>query len=118
MIYLLGGLAGAIVSFAMKHHGPMSIGASGAVYALIGAIAGFVLRYHRRLPRWHRWKARRIYVPLLMLATLPSILHADWRAHTGGFVGGVLLGLLIPLHRRGRELLLPPEGKTGPRAPR
>jgi rhomboid protease GluP len=116
LIYLLGGLAGAILSFAVKHRGPMSIGASGAVYALIGAFAGFVIRYHRRLPRWHRWKARRIYVPLLMLATLPSILHADWRAHVGGFIGGVLLGLLVPLHARARALLLPPERQTGPPA--
>ncbi|MCK4413027.1 MAG: rhomboid family intramembrane serine protease [Candidatus Eisenbacteria sp.] len=113
LIYLLGGLAGAIASFAWKDRGPMSIGASGAVYALIGAFAGFVLRYHGRLPRWHRWKARRIYIPVLVLATLPSILHADWRAHTGGFVGGVLLGLLVPLHGRARDLLLPRERKTG-----
>ncbi len=105
-IYCLGGLAGAITSFAGKGHGPMSVGASGAVYALIGVCVGFVLRHYRHLPRWHRWKARRVYAPLLALAVLPAILNADWRAHVGGFVCGLLLGLCLPLAARGRDLLL------------
>jgi membrane associated rhomboid family serine protease len=105
-VYLIGGVAAALVSYGFKGHGPLSVGASGAVYALIGAFGGFVLRHLGRLPRWHRWKARRIYIPALLLVTLPSILHADWRAHVGGFAAGLLLGLLLPLHARGRELLL------------
>jgi len=112
LIYLIGGLAGAIASFALKGHGPMSVGASGAIYALIGAFAAFVLRYHKRLPRWHRWRARRIYVPLIVLVTLPAIFQADWRAHTGGFVCGVLIGVLLPLGERGRKLLMPVERET------
>jgi len=107
LVYLLGGLAGAIVSFAWKGHGPMSVGASGAIFALFGTFGGFLLRHIGRLPHWHRWRAKRIYLPLLALATLPSILHADWRAHTGGFVAGLLLGLLLPPHERGRRFLLP-----------
>ena len=106
-IYLIGGLAGAIVSFLWKGQGPMSVGASGAIFALYGALASFVLRHLGRLPHWHRWRAKRIYLPLLALATLPSILHADWRAHTGGFAAGLLLGLVLPLHERGKRLLLP-----------
>jgi membrane associated rhomboid family serine protease len=105
-LYLIGGLVGAVASFLLKGRGPMSVGASGAVYALIGVFVAFVLRYYGQLPRWHRWKARRVYVPLLALAILPSILHADWRAHVGGFVSGVLLGLVLPLSARGRRLLL------------
>ncbi|MFH1144026.1 MAG: rhomboid family intramembrane serine protease [Candidatus Eisenbacteria bacterium] len=107
LIYLLTGLSGAIVSFLAKGHGPMSVGASGAVYGLIGAFAGFTFRHLGHFPRWHRWKALRIYVPALALATLPSILNADWRAHVGGFLAGVLLGFLLRLDERGRKLLLP-----------
>ncbi len=106
VIYLVGGLAAGIVSYLGKGHGPMSVGASGAIYACIGAVAGFVLRAYRGLPRWHRWKARRIYAPLLAIAVLPSIFHADLRAHVGGFVCGVLLGLLLPPGSRGRRLSL------------
>ncbi len=111
LVYLLGGLVGALVSFGMKGNGPMSIGASGAIFALIGAFGGFVLRHIVRLPRWHQWRARRIYIPLLALATLPSILHADWHAHTGGFVAGVILGLILPLHARAQGLLLPKKAR-------
>lgn len=107
LIYLLGGLAGGIASFALKGGGPLSIGASGAVYALIGAFAGFLVRYHGRLARWHRWRARRVYIPLIVLATLPAVFYADWRAHVAGLVSGVLLGMALPLSKRGERLLLP-----------
>jgi len=106
-VYLLGGLAGGVASYAFKGHGPMSVGASGAVYALYGACGGYLLRHLGRFPRWERWRARRIYIPLLLFATLPSILHADWRAHVAGFLGGVILGLVLAPHARGRDLLLP-----------
>lgn len=106
LIYLGAGLAGAIVSFAVKNSPPMSVGASGAIYGLIGAVGAFVIRYYPHLPRWHRWKARRVYAPILVLAVLPSIFNADWRAHVGGFLGGLLLGLILPLGPRGRVLLL------------
>jgi len=105
--YLGTGIAGAIVSFLARQGPPMSVGASGAIYGLIGVFAAFTLKHLRRFPRWHRWKARRIYIPLIAIATLPSILNADWRAHVGGFVCGVLLGFLLRLDERGRKLLLP-----------
>jgi len=113
LFYLGAGLAGAIFSYVARQGPPMSVGASGAVYGLIGAVCAFVLRTYPRLPRWHRWKARRIYVPILMLAVLPSIFHADWRAHVGGFVAGLVLGLWLPLGRRGRDMLLAPAPENG-----
>lgn len=113
LIYLLGGLGGAIASFGLKGHGPMSVGASGAIYALIGAFAGFLLRYHRRLGRWQRWRVRRVYLPLVVLVTLPALFQADWLAHTGGFVSGILLGVLFPLAPRGRQMLMPPAKPDG-----
>jgi membrane associated rhomboid family serine protease len=106
LIYVLGGIAGALASFVLKGRGPLSIGASGAVYALIGAFGGFVVRYHPRLARWHRWRARRVYVPLIVLTTLPAIFYADWHAHLAGFLSGVILGAWLPLVDRGRRLLL------------
>jgi membrane associated rhomboid family serine protease len=106
LIYLGAGLTGAIVSYVVKNSPPMSIGASGAIYGLIGAVGAFVIRYYPRLPRWHRWKARRVYAPILVLAILPSIFNADWRAHVGGFLGGLALGLVLSLGPRGRVLLL------------
>jgi len=114
IVYLLGGLAGAAASFWLKGHGPLSIGASGAVYALMGAFGGFVLRHIGRLPRWHRWRARRIYLPGLLVVVLPSLLHADWRAHVGGLVAGLALGWWLPPHARGRAMLLRRRGEPAP----
>ena len=110
--YLLTGLAGAIASFAFKGRGPMSVGASGAIYGLIGLLAGFVIRHYTRLPKWQRWRARRIWFPLLALATLPSIFNADWRAHVGGFLAGLVLGLVLTPGSRGAGFLLRPAPPT------
>ncbi|MCK4303858.1 MAG: rhomboid family intramembrane serine protease [Candidatus Eisenbacteria sp.] len=107
LVYLVGGVAGAITSYLAKGHGPMSVGASGAIYALIGVIGGFLVRHYRHMPRWHRWRTRRIYMPLLAIAVLPSIFNADWRAHVGGFLCGLLLGVVLRLGKRGRGFLLP-----------
>jgi membrane associated rhomboid family serine protease len=112
LIYLLGGIGGALASYGLKGHGPMSVGASGAIYALIGALAAFLMRYHPRLGRWARWRARRVYFPLVVLVTLPALFRADWLAHTGGFVSGILLGLLLPLAERGRAMLLPSDRQS------
>jgi len=108
LIYLIGGLGGAAASFLVKNHGPMSVGASGAIYALIGASVGFVIRYYAKMRQWQRWRARRIYVPILMLAVLPSIFNADWRAHVGGFLSGVILGLVLQTSGRVRKLIAAP----------
>ncbi len=109
LFYLATGVAGAILSYAFKGRGPMSVGASGAIYGLIGVLVGYVVRHYQRLPRWHRWRARRIWVPLLALGTLPSIFNADWRAHVGGFLSGLVLGLVLSAGRRSRAFLLPEE---------
>ncbi len=107
VFYVVAGIAGAIVSYAFKGRGPMSVGASGAIYGLVGVLAGYVVRHYGRLPRWHRWRARRIWLPLLALATLPSIFNADWRAHVGGFVAGLILGLLLEAGSRSQAFLMP-----------
>ncbi len=106
LIYFASGLAGAIASFALKGRPPLSVGASGAIYGLMGAFAGFVLRHVRRMASLQRWKARRIYVPLIVLATLPSLFHADWRAHVAGLLSGLACGILLPVHKRAMAVML------------
>lgn len=106
-IYLIGGLGGAVMSFLIKNHGPMSVGASGAIYALIGASGGFIIQHYGRLRQWQRWRARRVYIPLLVIATMPSLFHADWRAHLGGLLTGLVLGLVMPAGKRAKKFLMP-----------
>jgi rhomboid protease GluP len=48
--YLLSGLAGSVASLAF-HPASVSVGASGAIFGLFGALLGFLARSRRRLPR-------------------------------------------------------------------
>jgi rhomboid protease GluP len=115
VVYVVTGVAGMALSYVGHPGPPLSVGASGAVFGLVGCTVGILLRRHRLFTYRQRWKSRRVYVPLFIVLFLPSLLHADYLGHTGGLGAGLLLGLLIPLHRRVRSLLEaaapPAEGK-------
>jgi membrane associated rhomboid family serine protease len=103
--YVATGLAAAATSFVGRGEAPLSVGASGAVFGLAGVLTGFLARNAGRFSERQRWKARRVYAPLILVLVPPSLFHADWRAHLGGYVVGVILGWLVPLAASGRRLL-------------
>lgn len=75
----------------------LSIGSSGPIFGLLGALISFHLRRRAEVPEMHRgvlvalatWAAWSIATGLLQ----PDL--DNW-AHGGGLAGGLLLGLLIP----------------------
>ncbi|MBI5959589.1 MAG: rhomboid family intramembrane serine protease [Chloroflexi bacterium] len=98
VIYLLGGLSGSLASFIFTPN--PSIGASGAIFALIGAATMYFYQ-HRRL---HGAGGRRYLNQLVMLLVLNLSLgllparsgfRLDQAAHIGGLVGGLILAALI-----------------------
>ncbi|TPW14576.1 MAG: hypothetical protein FD129_1054, partial [bacterium] len=91
----------------------LSVGASGAIFGLAGVLTGFLVRHARSFNERQRWKARRVYAPLILVLVPPALFHADWRAHLGGYVAGVILGLLLSPGPSGRRLLGRPD-TTGP----
>lgn len=113
-IYLASGLVGMIVSYLGHGNPPISIGASGAVYGLAGAAVVLLLRRRRLFTYRQRWKTWRVYVPLFLVLALPSLLEADYWGHSGGLLGGLLLGLFVPPHRRVRDLAYEPGDLTRP----
>jgi rhomboid protease GluP len=72
VIYILSGISGVVLSFALSPS--RSIGASGAIFGLLGALGGFVA------------------VLNLALGTLPGI--DNW-GHIGGLIAGIGLSWLI-----------------------
>lgn len=84
-LYLLSALGGSAVSLLAAGPYGLSLGASGAVFGLMGAL--FVVM--RRLGRDVSAVVVILGINLVIGFTVPGI---DWRAHLGGLVVGALLG--------------------------
>ena len=102
IIYLLGGVAGNLLSmFWEMRIGQYSIsaGASGAIFAVIGAMLSIVIR---RKGTGNRSMAQRlILMTVLMIGQGFIEAGTDNAAHIGGFLTGLLLGFLLCRNREG-----------------
>jgi rhomboid protease GluP len=106
LIYLLGGLAGSILSVSLgnpsRFEGVPSVGASGAVFALFGAEMVYLYR-HRALIGERAGRQLRSLLMLLGLNlfiglaswTGGSRIRIDNWAHIGGLLGGLALTWLL-----------------------
>ncbi|MBO1416492.1 rhomboid family intramembrane serine protease [Streptomyces sp. FH025] len=96
-LYLLSGLGGSTFAFLVAGHRMESVGASGAIFGLIGATIVMQLRSRGPLAPAMAF----LVFNLVMTFSRPNI---DWRAHLGGLALGALtaFGLMYaPRERRG-----------------
>ncbi|WP_030707625.1 rhomboid family intramembrane serine protease [Streptomyces sp. NRRL F-2580] len=103
-VYLLSGLGGSALVYLLTAPNTPTLGASGAIFGLLGATVVLV----RRL----RYEMRPVLVMvalmlLLTFAPLGTGLSVSWQAHVGGLVTGALvaLGMLTPAAGRTRALI-------------
>jgi membrane associated rhomboid family serine protease len=97
-LYLLSAVGGTAVSYALGSPGQPSLGASGAVFGLMGAF----LVVGRRLGT-----DPRAVLVLLAVNFAFGFLYGgriDWRAHLGGLVTGVLVALVLAHAPRTRRV--------------
>jgi rhomboid protease GluP len=109
LIYFVTGIAASLTTllrFLLSHSNGASVGASGAIFGIMGALIVSI----RRSPRWknERW-ARSIVQQLMFwivvnIAIGLSVPQIDMAAHAGGFLAGLLLGATLPQ----REPPIPP----------
>jgi rhomboid protease GluP len=91
-IFFIGAVAGSIGSL-MASDIVVSIGASGAIMALLAAVLVWCLPFEERK---HGKRLRRTAVMMFVTALLPTAGgHVDLGAHMGGAVAGGLLGFLL-----------------------
>jgi rhomboid protease GluP len=103
-IYFASGLAGSLASVAwdlVSGNAVPSVGASGAIFGLLGFLIAFLLRHRDRL----RPEARSLLVQLMFWAALNIVFGfttpmIDNAAHLGGLAVGLVCGALISLPRR------------------
>lgn len=103
VIYFLSGLVGNIASYLFEMMSGLrytSVGASGAVYGILGAIIGLAITKTKgfEIPK------RRILLALIFsVYSSFAIPNIDYAAHIGGLVFGLVSGLLINVIMRSRQ---------------
>jgi len=102
-IYFVGGLVGGVASYLFSPN--PSVGASGAIFALIGAMGTFVWTNRRAYGE----NAKQILGNIAFTAMINiffgySMPNIDNMAHIGGLLGGLITGfLLMPLQKDSHE---------------
>ena len=105
-LYLVSALGGAVASYAFSDIRTLSVGASGAIFGLMGAlvIAGRRLRYD--------------ITQVLILLGINVVIGflqpgVDWRAHLGGLVTGAAVAAVFVLPKRGHRVAVQVLGIAG-----
>ena len=98
-IYVLGGIWGSVASFARSD--ALSAGASGAIFALVGAATVYFLRYRENFGERGRAIVQNMFVViginLVFGLSMPGI--DNW-GHIGGLIGGAAVAYgLLPRYR-------------------
>lgn len=98
-VYLLSALGGSVLSYAVDSPFQASVGASGAVFGLFGAL--FVLM--RRL-RFEVGGLISIIVINVVIGFVPGF-NINWRAHLGGLIVGSILTAVMVYAPQGQRLV-------------
>jgi len=95
VIYLFSGIFGTLLSLSV-HSDTLGVGASGAIFGLLGALAGFFLVHKKEIAKQSRaffgTFGSVIALNLFIGLSVPNI---DMSAHIGGLIAGFLGGYLI-----------------------
>jgi membrane associated rhomboid family serine protease len=98
-VYLVSGLVGSAAVMVFSAPNGQTLGASGAIFGLMGAIAVLAVKVGGQAQSVLGW----IGVNLVLTFTLSGI---SWQGHLGGLLGGVLLGAaMVYAPRRRRSLV-------------
>jgi rhomboid protease GluP len=104
MIYIFSGLIGGLTSLYM-HPVSVGIGASGAIFGMFGALAGFFLAHRDKIASHSKAFMKDFGVIIgINLVIGFSIESVDVSAHVGGLIAGFIGGFLIS---KNPKLLIP-----------
>jgi rhomboid protease GluP len=109
LIYVLAGLAGSIASYIILWQ-TLSIGASGAIFGLVGALAAYFYSARALIgPEASGQQVRQMIamaaVNIVIGFTVPAI---DNAAHLGGFAAGAIAGFVLAPRYRVDDRTYPP----------
>lgn len=89
-IYFMAGLFGTVATFLLQDADYIHVGASGAIYGLLGAFGALVYYARRTLPQ-----LRQIILPIIVISIVMTFLtpNINATAHLTGLAVGFLIGL-------------------------
>jgi len=99
-LYMIAGICGSMASVAwnvLTHHDANSVGASGAIFGILGGLLAFIRREHSGVPPTIVKELRASVLPFLLFNLSAGFLypHTDNACHLGGLVGGFVAGHLL-----------------------
>lgn len=93
LIFLISGISGSILSLAFSPDNVVSVGASGALFGVLGAVCYF--GYHYRVYLGNVLKSQIIPIILLNLMIGFMVSGIDNFAHIGGLIGGIFTAIAV-----------------------
>jgi membrane associated rhomboid family serine protease len=98
-VYLLSGLAGSTAVMWLADQHTQTLGASGAIFGLMGALVVVGMKIRANVQQLVFW------IGLNVVITITGSAYISWQGHFGGLAGGALLAaLLVYAPRQGRAL--------------
>jgi membrane associated rhomboid family serine protease len=93
-VFLVTGVFAGATSFAFASGFTIAVGASGAIFGLVGAFVAYnyLRRHHVMAQARLRSALSMLLINLVIGFSIPAI---DWRAHVGGFVAGLVAGFAV-----------------------
>jgi membrane associated rhomboid family serine protease len=88
-IYLLSGLSGSAAVYWLSSPNTPTVGASGALFGLMGALLVVAIKQRAQVSQLLMW------IGLNFVITVVGRGFISWQGHVGGFLGGVLLAVVI-----------------------
>lgn len=92
-IFLFSGISGSLLSVALSGNNTVSVGASGAIFGLLGSILYF--GYHYRVYLGNVLKSQIIPIIILNLLIGFTFSGIDNLAHIGGLIGGIFASMAV-----------------------
>ncbi len=94
VVFLVTGVFAGATSFAFAPGFIVAVGASGAIFGLVGAFIAYnyLRRHHVMAQARLRGALSMLVINLIIGFSIPSI---DWRAHLGGLVAGLIAGFAV-----------------------
>ena len=99
LIYFISGLMGSLFSLVFMSSNTFSMGASGAIFGLLGSIAYFTYYYRATLQGLLRSQV----VPVILINLGLGFFISNIVGHVGGLIGGILMSMAIGIGDKGRK---------------